>query len=1066
MRIRSSLLLKVGLILAWAVLGWLGRPAPLLAAGPGNLWQSFIVGDGVPSGNIFSIVVAQDGTLWFGTDAGAGHYDGAWHSLTSRDGLPSDRVRAIVQTEDGTLWFGTSAGLIRSGSNGTPGDLWTTANGLPDDDVHTLIVQPQSSPGSRGPGVWVGTKHGVAYVDGERVVPDSPVPGADVQAMTLSARGELLVSVAGEGVWQRGQEGTWQKLGDDVLVDFGPLALWADRDGRIWAGIQTGLTYYQDGQWHPYPLSDGEGSLSVLAILQDSDGNLWAGTDRGAINVRGASLDSASVIQFRAQQDGLVNDHVRAMTLDRDGGLWFGTIGGVSRYAGTVWREIGESNLALQRINTLLTDRAGRTWVGMEYNGLALWDGDKWQFFTTANGLPDDRVLALFEDEVGHVWISTGAGVGYLSPSEAFRFRPVSGSGPVYGFEQDSNGTLWLAADDGLYRWTQSSGLAPVSEFAGKRVNAVHQATDGALWVGTQTEGVLRFTGDSWQAMSSVGAAKSLFNDIVVNGIVETVDGSMWVGTYNDGLWRYRAGRWVRMDVNLTSPKILALKTAGRILWVGTRQGLAGYDGLSWQTYNGDVLPDPGVLTLAPGKDGTLWIGTMAGLVHYYPDTTPPWVTVESVNLLSPQDGKVHLGKDVIQAVRVRGGDLTTSAANLVFLTQLDGVDVTPLVNEDTQITVYDSRKLPAGTYKLRVRARDASFNYSAPAEMQIIVPVTVTLPGGFRLNADVFYPMLVLGMLAMAGVATAGSVSLRARARDRRLANELAARQREALERAFNPYISGEPVRQPEMFFARDELLRRIFNALHQNSIMIHGERRMGKTTLLYQLAEQLRQAEDAEWAFVPVYVDLEGTLQTHFFYSLMDVTWGALQAYTLEDPPHLRFNELWPEEYTDREFATDLKLILENIKEVVAPRKVRVILLLDEMDVVNSYDTVIQQQLRRIFMSSLALNLGAVVAGTQISKAWDREESPWYNMFNEIPLEPFTDDQARQLLIEPVRGIYEWDPEAIEFVLRHAEGRPYRLQQCALEAVNQMLAARRVRIVLEDVQAAHEITERARTG
>ena len=93
-------------------------------------------------------------------------------------------------------------------------------------------------------------------------------------------------------------------------------------------------------------------------------------------------------------------------------------------------------------------------------------------------------------------------------------------------------------------------------------------------------------------------------------------------------------------------------------------------------------------------------------------------------------------------------------------------------------------------------------------------------------------------------------------------------------------------------------------------------------------------------------------------------------------------------PEEYTDREFTADLRLALDSVIDAVAPRKARVILLLDEMDVVSTYDTVVQQQLRRIFMSPLAANLGAVVAGIQISKTWDRLESPWYNMFNEIPL------------------------------------------------------------------------------
>jgi len=225
------------------------------------------------------------------------------------------------------------------------------------------------------------------------------------------------------------------------------------------------------------------------------------------------------------------------------------------------------------------------------------------------------------------------------------------------------------------------------------------------------------------------------------------------------------------------------------------------------------------------------------------------------------------------------------------------------------------------------------------------------------------------------------------------------------------------------------------------------------------------LRQAEDPEWAFIPVYMDLEGTSQVRFFYALIETIWGALQAYTLDNPPGLHFVESWPEDYTDREFTADLRRILDSVKDAVVPRKARVILLLDEMDVVSTYDTVAQQQLRRIFMSPLAANLGAVVAGIQISKTWDRLESPWFNMFNEMPLEPFNAEQARQLLVEPVRGIYEWDPEAIEFVIQQSEGYPNRLQQYALEAVNRMSAADRQQITLEDVQAAHEIIERVKT-
>jgi ligand-binding sensor domain-containing protein len=1056
---------KVSLLLAFALccglFGWTSGLRPVLAQGEtSGLWQSFLSSDGIPSGNILSIYTAQDGTLWFGTDAGASQYDGSWRDAA----LPSKRVRAITQTADGALWFGTEAGLARRSPDGVCCRVWTAADGLPSSDIHALVVGTNAPDGSKAPGVWVGTTKGLAYIDGEHVNIDSPVAGADIQALTVTPEGDLVASVAGRGVWQRGQAGDWQTLGKGALVGEGPLALWAGQDGRIWAGTSNGLVYYQNRAWQRHPLLDDDKGLKVLAILQDRDGGLWAGTERGLFLDPDAAVGGLPVVQHKTQRDGLVNDHVRAIAADRDGGVWFGTIAGASRYAGGSWQASRDPLLAGQRVNTALVDHAGRTWVGMERNGLALWDGTRWQRPDGARSVPDNRIVSLSEDAAERIWVSSGGGVGYFEPSESQQFTVLPGVALVYAFEQAGESGVWLATGDGLYRWDAKNGLQPVSEFDGKRVNAIHQAADGTLWAGTQADGLLRLADGRWQPVTDSTSGTLLFNDIVVNGIDETSDGSLWVGTYNNGLWRLRAGQWEQLDAKLASPKVLSLTTTGKQLWVGTRQGLAGWDGQTWQNYSGDVLPDPAALALAPGNDGTLWIGTMDGLAQHRPEKTPPWAAIEALNL-APLTGGARLNDDVLHAVRVAGGDLATRSEDLLYVTQLDGVDAEPQVQKGPLLTGYNDVKLAPGFHTLRVQARDTAFNYSPPVEARIFAPRFVPLPKGLRTRADVLYPVLGLGILVLGLIAVSAAANLRSRARNRELTDQVAERQQEAVERRFNPYISGEPVRQPAMFFGRDELLRRIFNALHQNSIMIHGQRRMGKTTLLYQLAEMLRQADDPEWAFIPVYMDLEGTSQSRFFYVLMDAIWGALQAYALDNPPRLAFVESTPEDYTDREFTADLRLALDSVIDVVAPRKARVILLLDEMDVVSAYDTVVQQQLRRIFMSPLAVNLGAVVAGIQISKTWDRLESPWYNMFNEIPLELFTDEQARELLVEPVRGVYEWDPAAIEFVVQQSEGYPHRLQQYALEAVNQMLAANRQQITLDDVQAAHEIIERAKT-
>jgi hypothetical protein len=129
------------------------------------------------------------------------------------------------------------------------------------------------------------------------------------------------------------------------------------------------------------------------------------------------------------------------------------------------------------------------------------------------------------------------------------------------------------------------------------------------------------------------------------------------------------------------------------------------------------------------------------------------------------------------------------------------------------------------------------------------------------KVENRIFQLLVIFAFLTVFGF---GYVSLEIVQHRRRVSDVVA--------RGYNPYISGEPVRREDMFFGRHELLQRIVSTLHNNSIMIHGERRIGKTTLLYQLANTLRQIDDPEYWFVALYIDLEGTAEDAFFHLLME--------------------------------------------------------------------------------------------------------------------------------------------------------------------------------------------------
>jgi len=71
------------------------------------------------------------------------------------------------------------------------------------------------------------------------------------------------------------------------------------------------------------------------------------------------------------------------------------------------------------------------------------------------------------------------------------------------------------------------------------------------------------------------------------------------------------------------------------------------------------------------------------------------------------------------------------------------------------------------------------------------------------------------------------------------------------------NPYITGGLVKDPAMFFGRKEELHLIRDRLRKgDSTSVVGLRRIGKSSLLYQLANQ---AEALPQGVVAVYLDLQ---------------------------------------------------------------------------------------------------------------------------------------------------------------------------------------------------------------
>jgi len=271
---------------------------------------------------------------------------------------------------------------------------------------------------------------------------------------------------------------------------------------------------------------------------------------------------------------------------------------------------------------------------------------------------------------------------------------------------------------------------------------------------------------------------------------------------------------------------------------------------------------------------------------------------------------------------------------------------------------------------------------------------------------------------------------------------------------RKFNPYVAGAPVMNDAMFFGRRELVDRILQTIHNNSLLLYGERRIGKTSIQHQLKRRLLEIDDPRFAFYPVYIDLQGTPQEQFFSTIA----GDIVEEVAPTLAGLAITGSTPANYGYRDLVGDLRTVIRYLQER-SSKTVKLVLLIDEVDELNEYDPRINQRLRSLFMKNFAENLVAVVSGVEIKKRWEREGSPWYNFFEEIEVRPFDEREAGELIRKPIEGIFRADADVVERIIALTGGRPYLIQKLCVALVTRLHEERRRKMTLADVDAVANV-------
>src|ERR1700722_7895215 len=131
--------------------------------------------------------------------------------------------------------------------------------------------------------------------------------------------------------------------------------------------------------------------------------------------------------------NGLPQNSIQALLQTRDGYLWMSTLDGLVRFDGLNFRIFNRQNTPALTTNgfqyfALLEDRQGCLWAGTLTGGAVRVCDGIFTLFTMKDGLPNNTVIRIDEDEEGTIWIFTDPGLAKWQNGHLIRVAPQPGS--------------------------------------------------------------------------------------------------------------------------------------------------------------------------------------------------------------------------------------------------------------------------------------------------------------------------------------------------------------------------------------------------------------------------------------------------------------------------------------------------------------------------------------------------------------------------------------------------------------------------------------------------------------
>ncbi|MBR6200939.1 MAG: hypothetical protein IKQ61_11845 [Spirochaetales bacterium] len=675
-------------------------------------------------------VVMEDSKrrLWIGSnDEGLAYQNAQRSSLTLiNEDLPSKSIRSIIEGNNGDIWIGTSNGVVVYDTNNNLSRIGGLEyNGLQDATIVRLYCDIYGS-------IWATTTAGNVYRytkrDGAfKIYKPKFLQGVIASIVFQDSMGYMWFGLRNNSVYRIKTTELFaddadihlqQYVGQEGFISQSEINTFMEDDNKnIWIGTQTGIIYVSFGGHVEY-YTENEGLInnSILKIFKDREDNIWIGTNLGGI-------EKLTKVRFHSIP---TESAVNCITEDTSRGRFFiGTDSGLICYNGKLLNNEIVEYFKHRRIRDLAWSKDGTLMVSTYSDaGVVFIKDGNIKSISSKNGLSIDRCRVALELHDGRIAVGTAKGLNILTRRQdpnnpsSFIVEKIEVMTKIDGLTndfimclyEDNNHVLWVGTDGGGVNLIRDGKIFDVIDtdkgLAGNVIFKIMQDKKGSYWICTGS-GVTKYDLNA-DHFVTFNMAAGLPADSIFQILFDQND-MAWFVT-NSGLCSVPA---VQLD----------MIAEGRNIMLETKL----------YNKNDGLFPSGLTSTSLSCMDsrGCLWFPMATGFTSYNPSASlssvPPLVYIEKISTeeqtFNPYDSKIDIPANANRITIDFVGLSYVSLERVGFKYQLIGFDTTASkVTSQRQVSYTN---LPAGKYTFSVSTVNGDGVWStAPAQITFVKQV------------------------------------------------------------------------------------------------------------------------------------------------------------------------------------------------------------------------------------------------------------------------------------------------------------------------------------------------------